>query len=360
MTPSECFDDFSQLLLDWRNPLPGRNLPWAFEPDPYKVWISEIMLQQTQAVTVVPYYLRFIENFPDIASLTNASIDEVLNLWTGLGYYSRARNLHRAAQLIADQHEGQFPAKFDEILALPGVGRSTAGAICALAYGHRAPILDGNAKRVYARSFCVDDEKDSQRIRRLWKIADACTPAEDCQIYTQHIMDLGATVCTPRNPKCEVCPVRSLCCAKSANLIEKFPLGKQRVIRKTKAVTLVVALDQCNRLLLERRPPSGIWGGLWSFPEYPGHIDNVQKWFRQNYAMNISTIQAWDPFHHDFTHFRLNITPLLVQITDTESHRFRQADIELVSLGKPLNRGIPAPVLELISRIESTQFNTQS
>ena len=357
MNPSERFDDFSQLLLDWRNPLPGRNLPWAFEPDPYKVWISEIMLQQTQAGTVVPYYLRFIEKLPDIAILTDASIDEVLSLWTGLGYYSRARNLHRAAKLIADQHNGRFPANFDEILALPGVGRSTAGAICALAYGYKTPILDGNAKRVYARSFCVDDEKDSQRIRRLWKIADGCTPAHDCQKYTQHIMDLGATVCLPRNPKCEVCPVRSLCCAKSANRIEKLPLSKQRIIRKTRSVTLVVALDQCNRLLLERRPPSGIWGGLWSFPEYPGHIENVRKWFRQNYAMNISIIQTWDPFHHDFTHLRLNITPLLVQITDSESYRSHQADIDLVSLDEPLNRGIPAPVLELISKIEPTQFN---
>lgn len=359
MKPSECFDDFSQLLLNWRNPLPGRNLPWAFEPDPYKVWISEIMLQQTQAATVVPYYLRFIEKFPNITSLTNASIDEVLNLWTGLGYYSRARNLHRAAQLIDDQHNGKFPANFDEVLALPGVGRSTAGAICALAYGHKTPILDGNAKRVYARSFCVDDEKDSQRIRRLWKISSACTPAEDCQKYTQYIMDLGATVCTPRNPTCDVCPVRSLCCAKSANLIEKFPLIKQRVIRKTKAVTLVVALDQNHRLLLERRPPSGIWGGLWSIPECPGHIENVQKWFQQKYAMNISIVQTWELFHHDFTHLRLDITPLIVQITDSESHRFRQSDINLVSLDKSLNRGIPAPVLELISRIKSTQFNMQ-
>ncbi|MXW48523.1 MAG: A/G-specific adenine glycosylase, partial [Gammaproteobacteria bacterium] len=336
MKPSEFFDDFSQLLLKWRNPLPGRDLPWAFEPNPYKVWISEIMLQQTQATTVIPYYLSFIEKFPDITSLTEASIDEVLNLWTGLGYYSRARNLHRAAQQIADQHNGQFPTNFEEILALPGVGLSTAGAICALAFGHKAPILDGNAKRVYARSFCVDDEKDSQRTRRLWKIADACTPAEDCQKYTQNIMDLGATVCTPRNPKCEVCPVGSLCCAKSTNLIEKFPARKQRVIRKTKAVTLVVALDQCNRLLLERRPPAGIWGGLWSFPEYSDHIDNVQKWFWQNYTMKISIIQTWDPFHHDFTHFRLNITPLLVQIADSESHRFLEVDIDLVSLDKPL------------------------
>ena len=359
MKPSESFDDFSQLLLNWHNPLPGRGLPWAFEPDPYKVWISEIMLQQTQAAIVVPYYLRFIEKFPDLASLTNASIDEVLNLWTGLGYYSRARNLHRATQLIADQHNGRFPAKFDEILALPGVGRSTAGAICALAYGYKAPILDGNAKRVYARSFCVDDEKDSQRVQRLWKIADACTPEEDCQKYTQHIMDLGATICTPRNPKCEVCPVRSLCCAKIANLIEKFPHRKKRVIRKTKSVTLIVALDQSNQLLLVRRPPSGIWGGLWSFPEYPGHIDNVRKWFRQNYALDISVIQTWELFHHDFTHFRLNITPIIVQITDFESYRFRQADIDLVSLDKPLNRGIPVPVLELISRVKRTQFNTQ-
>lgn len=345
--------DFSQLLLAWDNPLPGRGLPWVFEADPYKVWLSEVMLQQTQAATVVPYFLEFIDRFPNVVDLANASLDEVLQIWTGLGYYSRARNLHSASKLIRDDHEGQFPQNFEAILALPGVGRSTAGAICALAFGMPTPILDGNAKRVYARYFCVDDDKESQRSRNLWNIASRCTPGLDCQKYTQSIMDLGATVCTPKRPKCDDCPVSLHCCAKLDNRTATLPLKKRSANRKTKSVVLVMATNEKGQLLLERRPAAGIWGGLWSFPEFHDEPDSIEHWFQQRYGFEIEVIEDWQEFHHEFTHFRLLITPLLVRIKTTVDNTTSLPDIDFISSSQPLNRGVPVPVNELIKQFAS-------
>ncbi len=341
---------FGSLLLNWDNPSPGRGLPWAFESDPYKVWVSEIMLQQTQAATVVPYYLRFTDRFPDVISLAGASLDEVLRIWAGLGYYSRARNLYHSASLITDRYDGVFPQNFTDVLSLPGVGRSTAGAICALAYGLQTPILDGNAKRVYARCFCVDDEKQARRLNRLWNIAEVCTPKDNCQQYTQSIMDIGATVCTPKNPSCELCPVASLCCAKQTDRIDSLPLRKSSAERKIKSVNMVIVLDR-HHLLLERRPPAGIWSGLWSFPEFDGDLLDLPRWFRQRYAMRISVGQIMAAFHHDFTHYRLNITPILARIENPTANLLPNPNLNLVSLEEPLDRGVPAPVAELIERI---------
>ncbi len=351
--------DFSQLLLTWNNPLPGRGLPWAFESDPYKIWISEIMLQQTQARTVVPFYLKFLARFPNVIELADATLDEVLSIWTGLGYYSRARNLHRAAQLIKSQSDGEFPENFSEILSLPGIGRSTAGAICALAFGMKTPILDGNAKRVYARGFCVAEEKESKRTHDLWNIAQACTPTDRIQMYTQLIMDLGATICTPKNPKCTKCPVESVCCAKLNNLTSHLPLKKRSLPRKTKSTVMIMAIDDSNRLLLERRPATGIWGKLWSFPEYSGDLNDLGPWFRNQYAIQIEVIEKWQEFHHDFTHYRLNITPLLVRIKSVDGDPFSCNDLDCVVLDQPTDRGVPVPVAELIARLVNHRFNSR-
>ncbi len=317
------------------------------------------MLQQTQASTVIPYYLAFIDRFPNAIDLADAPLDEALRLWMGLGYYSRARNLHRAAQIIRDELNGAFPRTFDEVLALPGVGRSTAGAICALAYGMKTPILDGNAKRVYARCFCVDDEKDSQRTRRLWEISEAAIPEKDCQKYTQYIMDLGAMVCTPKNPVCDECPVSSVCCAKAADLVDILPLRKRSADRKQKSTTMIMAMNRSGAIMLERRPSSGIWGGLWSFPEYSGPIESVSQWFMERYTVPISILQSWDTFHHDFTHYRLNITPLMVRVEDLGSHQIEHLDIGFVPVNGMLDRGVPAPVAALIERIQKSEFNPQ-
>ena len=355
-TRPACSADFSQLLLAWDNPLPGRGLPWAFESDPYKVWISEIMLQQTQAKTVVPYFLKFIDRFPNVVALANAALDEVLKIWTGLGYYTRARNLHRAAAIVKDQYQGRFPANFDDVLALPGIGRSTAGAICALSYGMRTPILDGNAKRVYARVFCIENEKVGQRDRVAWALAEACTPENSCQIYTQFIMDLGATVCVPKNPKCNLCPLKSICCAKLNSLTDKLPLKRRAVARKSKSAILVLAMDESQRLLVERRPESGIWGGLWSLPQFSGDETDIHDWFEKHYAMQIDVVEKWPTFHHDFTHYRLNITPLVVQVKNLANERSERVDIEFISLQQPLDRGVPAPVVELIKQIVNSEL----
>ncbi len=356
-TLAKCCRDFSQLLLAWENPSLGRNLPWVFESDPYKVWVSEIMLQQTQAATVVPYYSQFINRFPDVISLANATLDEVLQLWTGLGYYSRARNLHTAAGLIRDNYSGQIPQDFASILALPGIGQSTAGAICALAFGMSTPILDGNAKRVYARYFCVDDEKDSQRTRKLWQIARACTPEKECQKYTQLIMDLGATVCSPKRPNCDNCPLVGECCAKLNSLTSKLPLSKRSVNRKTKTVMLILATDSQGRLLIERRPATGIWGGLWSFPEFHNESGSVEQWFRQQYSIDIETIEYWQEFTHHFTHYRLQITPVLVRIMGIASNPTNCPDIDFVSPCEPMTRGVPAPVAELMKAFTQRSSN---
>ena len=357
---TDRFADFSQLLLDWENSLPGRGLPWAFESDPYRIWISEVMLQQTQAKTVVPFYLEFVDRFPKIEDLADASLDEVLRLWTGLGYYTRARNLHKAARQIKSQNNGEFPKNFEEVVALPGVGRSTAGAICALAYGMRTPILDGNAKRVYTRSFGVDDEKESQRIRNLWNIAEACTPDQNCQQYTQLIMDLGATVCTPKNPDCNLCPVSSKCWAYLNRATDRLPRKNARATRKNKSTTFVIVIDESLRLLLECRPPEGIWGGLWSFPEYGGNLDDLPQWFNQRYSVQIAVERELERFHHDFTHFRLNITPVLARVTDKKDKRFENFETEFIPTSTPLDRGVPAPVAELIQRLRIKELNLKS
>ncbi len=358
MRLTEQCRQFSAELLNWSNPSPGRGLPWAFESDPYRIWVSEIMLQQTQANTVIPYYLNFIDRFPNITQLSNGSLDEVLSMWAGLGYYTRARNLHRAAKMIRERHNGEFPQDFTAVQALPGVGRSTAGAICALAYGWQTPILDGNAKRVYARYFCVNEEKESTRVRRLWKIAEGCSPAGKMQLYTQLIMDLGATICTPKSPQCETCPVATLCCARKSNQVDNFPLKKIPTNRKNRSVIMVLALDHHRRILLERRNTAGIWGGLWSLPEYAGDIAGLPSWFAQRYTMQTSVEYIMKQFQHHFTHYRLDITPVVTRVEVTLHRDLLHLGIDFVSLDEPLDRGVPTPVTKLIERIRSSNLYT--
>src|SRR5689334_18575699 len=260
-------------LLAWHAKAGRHDLPWQKdlrkEGSAYRVWVSEIMLQQTQVSTVIPYFERFLQRFPDAISLANAPPDEVLHLWTGLGYYARARNLHRAAQVIRDEHAGAFPTELDAVMALPGIGRSTAGAILAISTGQRHSILDGNVKRVLSRYYAIDGAPDENAtIDELWRLADANTPAENVAVYTQAIMDLGATLCTRSRPRCDDCPIASDCRARLQGRQGELPAAKKRrALRKQKhAVMLVARRDQ--EVLLVQRPPSGIWGGLWCLPEF--------------------------------------------------------------------------------------------
>ena len=352
--------NFSQNLLGWNCKLPGRGLPWAFSGDPYRIWISEIMLQQTQARTVVAYFERFITEFPDVVSLANAPSDDVMTLWAGLGYYTRARNLHAAAKIVRDHHRGQFPRTFQEVVALPGVGKSTAGAICALAYGMRTPILDGNAKRVYARYHCVNDESESARNRRLWEIAEQNTPEQNVQRYTQLIMDLGATICTPRNPQCPTCPVRDACCAYSNNLTDQLPRRKTPVSRDVRHVTMLIITDDGDRVVLQRRPPEGIWGDLWSFPEYTGATEDVESWCQTQFGMQAKAALPWNRFNHDFTHFRLTITPQPLRLLSHEEGFLKECKLKLFEISHAQSIGIPAPVHTLLTLIQDGLTNIES
>ena len=344
-------DAFTAMLIAWDQPSPGRGLPWAFNSDPYIVWISEIMLQQTRAETVVPYFEKFIREFPTIEALAVAPLDHVLRLWAGLGYYSRARNLHASAQIICEDHNGIFPRTFCEVLKLPGVGRSTAGAICSLAFEMRHPILDGNAKRVYSRFFGVDVEPENERIKTLWNLADLHTPKDDVQQYTQRIMDLGATVCLPRIPKCETCPLSIGCYALQHQQTHRLPLKRKPKHRPEKLTTMIMAIDLKGRILLERRPESGIWGGLWSLPEYEGSLENLTVWMQSFYDVHVNPEDAWNTVTHDFTHFRLLISPLPVRITKFNSKFFDRSDLTLYRPKSDFDRGIPTPIHKLIRQI---------
>src|SRR5271166_4558273 len=263
---------FAERLLDWFEVHGRHNLPWQENPSPYRVWVSEVMLQQTQVATVIPYYERFMGRFPDVPSLAAAALDEVLHLWTGLGYYARARNLRACAQALVARHGGEFPDELEAVMALPGIGRSTAGAILALSRGVRQPILDGNVKRVLARVFGIAGDPSSAAVlRALWTQAEVCTPAARVAAYTQAIMDLGATVCTRTRPACTVCPMNGGCLAAREGRQAELPGAKRRRVRKAREAILLLAEtgeDASRAVLLERRPAPGLWGGLWSPPQF--------------------------------------------------------------------------------------------
>ncbi len=346
--------EFAALLLAWDQPLPGRGLPWAFNSDPYIVWVSEVMLQQTRAETVVPYFEEFIRRYPTVCGLAAASIDQVLQLWSGLGYYTRAQNLHVSAKLICHDHAGQFPQTYSEVVQLPGIGRSTAGAILALAFGLQYPILDGNAKRVYTRFFGVDDETESVRIKALWELADSNTPQTQVREYTQRIMDLGATVCLPRRPQCNCCPLAQSCYAHRNDLTSQLPLKRKSKKLREQSTAVVVATDAEGRILLERRSATGIWGGLWSFPEYPGKPDDLAQWMQSHYCVEVNFVETWQTVVHDFTHFRLLMIPMRVEILKCSADFFKRSDIVLLRRSTRFDRGIPAPIMRLIEQTSSS------
>ena len=348
---AERVDHFTRNLLSWNEIDPARELPWVSETDPYRIWVSEIMLQQTRAITVIPYYRRFIETLPDVESLANASSDQVLSLWSGLGYYTRARNLQRAAKQILDIHGGVMPSSFRNILALPGIGKSTAGAICALAFGLRKPILDGNAKRAYSRFHCVDEFSASARERKLWELADLHTPEQDCRKYTQRIMDLGATICLPRNPLCHLCPVASKCCARAADRQDELPVKKRKVVRKSKSINMLIALAEDGQVLLERRSEQGIWGGLWSLPEYSGELDDIENWLEENFHVRASSQGSWNPIRHELTHLSLVITPMLLEVRQVHDEFENHSHFRFFSIDQELDHGIPVPVSTIFGRI---------
>ncbi|HQX48174.1 MAG TPA: A/G-specific adenine glycosylase, partial [Steroidobacteraceae bacterium] len=320
------------------------------------VWVSEIMLQQTQVATVIPYYLRFMERFPDVVPLADAPLDEVLHHWSGLGYYARARNLHRAAQRIRDDFGGLFPQEFATIGSLPGIGRSTAGAILALSRGARHPILDGNVQRVLARRFGVTGSPGERAVgQRLWELAEEHTPHERVAQYTQAIMDLGATVCVRTRPLCPLCPLQADCNAfhtHRAHLIPA-PRARPRAARRVRAVVMLVAQRADGAVLLERRPPQGIWGGLWCLPEFETESAARSYAAAELHGAQIST-QPLAQVPHAFTHFDLVITPFLVRCRGDEYPVSGVGETDRTlwyDMRAPARVGLPAPVQQILESL---------
>jgi A/G-specific adenine glycosylase len=341
--------DFAAGLLAWHKRHGRHDLPWQGTRDAYRIWVAEIMLQQTQVAAVIPYYRRFLGRFPDIATLAGAPPDEVLRLWSGLGYYSRARNLQRAAQLVQEHHGGVFPRALETIEALPGIGRSTAAAIAAFAYGTRAAILDGNVKRVLARHFAVAGFPGEKRVEmRLWQLADEQLPLRAIGRYTQAMMDLGATLCTRARPACSDCPLAPSCRALALGRVRDFPAPRPAKAVPTRAIHMLL-LVRGREVLLEKRPPSGIWGGLWSLPEL-ADAAGARTHCRTRYGCSIAAPQALAPLAHGFTHFKLQIQPLLCRV-EKLTPAAREPGQMWLSLEEAHGAAIPVPVRKLIEQL---------
>ncbi len=337
-------------LLAWFDRAGRKDLPWQTQPSPYRVWVSEIMLQQTQVGTVTPYYLRFMERFPDVHGLAAASLDEVLHLWTGLGYYARARNLHRAAHLICERHQGELPHDIDLLMQLPGIGRSTAGAILALAHNARHAILDGNVRRVLARLHAVEGWPGAPAVeKKLWALAETHLPVTRLRDYTQALMDLGATVCTRSRPACPCCPLRPHCIAHAQQRESDYPALKPRVALPVRNTTLLMLRNSAGAVLLVQRPPAGVWGGLWSLPECTHRTaPAIQRWCRHALGLVTGQVERWPALRHSFSHFHLDILPVLAEVAPHRSAVMEQAPVVWYNINQPDVRGLAAPVKRLL------------
>lgn len=345
---------FATRVLHWFDTHGRKDLPWQRDVNPYRVWVSEIMLQQTQVQTVIPYYERFMRTFPDLMSLADADIDAVLLHWSGLGYYARARNLHRAAQIIRDEYAAEFPAELDAVLALPGIGRSTAGAILALAKQQRHAILDGNVKRVLGRHAAIAGWPGTTDVANvLWARANELTPLERVAEYTQAIMDLGATLCTRTKPACDACPVAEDCVARLSASVDLYPGRKAKQVKPLRQTIMVMALSD-DSVYLERRPPAGIWGGLWSLPE----VQNVADWCMQILHVAPAATESQAVLRHSFSHYDLDIQPVVVRVVARSRTVADNADATWHALDDEPPGGIAAPVQQLLNTLKTNRHVT--
>ena len=338
-------------LLKWFDKHGRHNLPWKKNKSPYRVWLSEIMLQQTKVATVVPYYQRFIRYFPNIKTLALGDLEMVLSLWSGLGYYARARNLHRCANIIHNHYHDQFPKTILELEKLPGIGRSTAGAILSFSYNIPAPILDGNIKRVLTRFKAIDGFPcDTKTLKHLWLIAEKYTPKTRCNDYNQAMMDLGAIVCTRLKPKCTQCPLMKNCKAYLEKQPTRYPTPNPKKTRPQKTTIVLLLQNEQGEILLEKRRSIGIWGGLWSFPEYE-NINTIHHYCSKTWGLKILKINEWGLIYHQFSHFTLAIKPVFVQVQRIQ---------KLVGITRanywhhknnPLPGGVAAPIKKLLDQL---------
>ncbi len=340
-------DSFSKILIHWHKKYGRHELPWQQEPNPYHVWLSEIMLQQTQVTTVIPYYNRFLERFPTIKLLAKADIDDVLSHWAGLGYYARGRNLHRTAKIICDNFDGELPADKEDLLTLPGVGRSTAGAIMALAFKQHHAILDGNVKRVLCRFYAVNGWPGESAVeKQLWRLAEGLTPEINVARYTQAIMDLGATICTRSKPQCDICPVSLECLARKQEAQHKYPARKPKKTTPLRETVFLLLENKRGEILLQKRPATGIWGGLWCFPECSPD-DDIEQCLLAKTGFSGSVIQKLSIIKHSLTHFRMEILPVHLKVKQCNNVK-EMSEQQWCSSGDALKFGVPAPVKNLL------------
>jgi len=346
-------------LLKWFDRHGRKDLPWQKQVSPYRVWVSEIMLQQTQVATVIPYYKKFLQRFPSIKSLASADLDEVLAHWSGLGYYARARNLHKAAQLIIEQYKGRFPQDIDTVTELPGIGRSTAGAILAFSFGQRHPILDGNVKRVLARIIALEHWPGSKAGEaELWQWAQKLTPRTRVENYTQAIMDLGATVCTRSKPGCAQCPMSSMCRAFIEDRVDTLPVGKAKSEKPVREATLLMIVNAQGEVLLSQRPPTGIWGGLWSFPQIDGakRPSDLENWASTHLGLRIKASKRWPTFAHHFSHYTLKITPLPAKLLRGNGSIMETGATVWYNPNSTRDRGLAQPVERLLNELRNQSW----
>ncbi|MEW5682893.1 MAG: A/G-specific adenine glycosylase [Pseudomonadota bacterium] len=351
---------FSNQLVNWYRQHGRKSLPWQLNKSPYNTWLSEVMLQQTQVATVIPYFQRFISRFPDVKALAEAPLDDVLHLWTGLGYYARARNLHKAAQQIAQQYDGQFPQQFDQVLALPGVGRSTAGAVLSLALNQHYPILDGNCKRVLARFAAVDGWPGEKAVeQQLWHLAEQITPAETVAEFNQAMMDLGASLCSRSKPRCADCPLKLKCKAALSAEQARYPGKKpKKALPERQSFWLLLQYDK--QLLLTQRPASGLWGGLYGFLEFASAAEREQ--FIAINAFELSQQTELAGFRHTFSHFHLWVQPQLAVLAKAPLQVQEQSAATWFTIDAIPPVGLSAPAKQLFAQVvaaASEQEETQ-
>ena len=341
---------FAESLLEWFDTHGRHDLPWQKNLNAYSVWVSEIMLQQTQVATVIPYFEEFMKRFPNVEVLADSSLDDVLAHWSGLGYYARARNMHKAAIIVCDQFNAEMPDDFDSLTDLPGIGRSTAGAILSIAFGRRHPILDGNVKRVLTRRAGIEQWPGKSAVmKQLWEFADELTPNARVAEYTQAIMDLGATLCSRARPLCMHCPVSHGCRARIDGTQDRIPARKPKVSKPRRSVRMLVLQDESGAVLLEKRPPTGIWAGLYSLPELPEDA-SVAVWSREYIGVQIDAERPLDKISHSFTHFDLDIEPLLAQLGDP-CQTMEEGKRLWYKPGRSRRPGMPAPVSRLLESL---------
>lgn len=348
--------DFAARLVRWHKHHGRHDLPWQNTSDPYRVWLSEIMLQQTQVATVIPYYRRFLERLPQLADLAAAPVAEIMALWSGLGYYARARNLHASAMAVMAEHGGHFPHDPAVIAQLPGIGPSTANSIATICFGARAPIMDGNVKRVLCRAFGIEGFPGSGAVeKRLWALAEELMPARNGSTYNQAQMDLGATLCTRAKPRCDICPLGDLCVARASGRTAELPTPKPRCAIPRREATLLVLRDD-NRVLLETRPPAGIWGGLLSLPELPAGAD-AQEWAARRFACRVIAVSPAPTIEHAFSHFRLRIVPLLVDIKPGVAAM--EPGWQWLHLREIAAAALPAPIRRILAASSARRGNAE-